>query len=130
MGKLDCEVGEKFESLKQKENLFKELAFKCLRNRLDFVSSAVINTDLITVEDFDKEGKLINVSEGRVAGWKTEYETPIAALERMHKEVDDYLEIEQMEDEEFITDRPRGVSSDEMKMKEAGHKITDFMGGN
>jgi len=106
------------------EKLFKELAWKCYENDLAFDFSHHVNQvriyKILVVGD-----EIEYITEGYIKNW--EWEAPVDALERMHKELDEYLEIEQMADEEFICDRPRGVSSDESKMKEAGHKQSDFI---
>lgn len=97
------------------KDLFQELAYNCLINRLYFIYDPV--ADYIVINDKDAE----TVTCGSLEDY------PMDELRDMLKAVDEHLEIEHMEDEEFIHERPHGASSDELKMKEAGHKISDFI---
>lgn len=40
--------------------------------------------------------------------------------------ITEHNEIQAMEDTEFITDRPRGMPVDELKLKDSGHKESNF----
>lgn len=71
------------------EELISKLLIKCLNNKLCFDFSNTVGS--IDVLKFD-EGKLIKVSHGYVSGW--EHEAPLDVLTRMHEEVDEFIEEE------------------------------------
>jgi len=75
------------------EKLFKELAWKCHKNKLDFRVHQIVRDDTLILEvlTFDEDFYPIHISKGYTAGWHTEFESPIAALERMHREVDEFI---------------------------------------
>lgn len=108
------------------ENLFKDLMWKCYENELKVDMGLFVDTYKVDIMEVDRGNNLVKISEGRLSGWNIKNESAIDALKRMHKEVDEYLSIEEMEDEEFITDKPHGVSEQELAMKEAGMKEADF----
>jgi len=73
--------------MQKTKDLYNDLAWKCYQNKLNFEYNCTLNKVLIGSPDY----KLIadgNMNE----------------LNEMHIEIDGYLEIEQMEDEEFITE--------------------------
>lgn len=108
------------------EQLLKDLMWKCYENELKVDMALYRDTYKVDIADIDRGNNLVEVSEGRLSGWNIENESAIDALKRIHKEVDEYLGIEESEDEEFITDKPHGVSEQELAMRESGHKESDF----
>lgn len=106
------------------EQQIKELFYKCYTNGLSFNSTMNINNraDEIDIFCLDKNGRVQKVAREFIRG----FGDPMEAMERLHEAVDEFIGIEQMEDTEFVTDRTQGVSSDEWKMKDAGHKLSDF----
>jgi len=86
------------------EELLKNLAWKCFKNEL---SMTLYGHGSIGVryhyddENGDLQGE--DVTEGILKGYER-FEKPVDVLKRMNKELDEYLEIEEMEDEEFQTE--------------------------
>lgn len=75
------------------EKLLKDLMWKCHENRLNFEVYPILEDDLIVrVFTFGEENELVEVSKGYTNGWNLEYESAEDALERMHREVDAFLE--------------------------------------
>ncbi len=93
------------------EELFKELAWTCYQNDCRFEYIPQSNGVLVQ----DDAGMVVS------AGWLEDDVSVV--LNRMHGEVNEFLEIESMEDTEFKTDN---LTSYERNMKLSGHKESDF----
>lgn len=107
------------------EKLLKDLVWKCFDNNLSIDLDST-NYGSVTVWDYTEE-KAITVSEGSLKNWISE--EPRETLNRMHKEVDAYINsfqpIESYEGEE--TEYARAALTEyERKLKESGHKESDF----
>lgn len=116
--------------------LLTDLVWKCYKNDLA-IDIAPKNYGSVTVWDH-LENEAVNVTEGYLKNWK--WETPEDALNRMHKEVDAYLDKEYIqtseesntvvdefgETDEYYEEARARLTEYERKMKEAGHKESDF----
>lgn len=110
------------------KELFQELAWKCMQNDVTFTTTTVsggeVLVDIYKIED----DAHVFTAQGYIAGW--EFEEPSQALNRLHNALDDYLEqkelSESITDEEFVTERPKLLTINELRMADAGHRMKDF----
>lgn len=104
------------------KELLKELAWKCYENGLFFTIYS--DGDLLDVSYHagDEAKRVTNVI---FKNYPTS-ELPSDALKRALDEVDEFLIGLEVTDEEFVVDRPRGVSSDELALRDSGHRLSDF----
>jgi hypothetical protein len=106
--------------------LLTDLVFKCYKYDLDFSYSPGASGNL-HIYTFSEEGEIIEISQGYIKpNWREE--TVGEALEYMHFEVDSYLNrVSYQVDEGSDTEHAQAaLTEQERKMKEAGHKESDF----
>ena|SRR5699024_7771181 len=106
---------------------FKELAWKCFQNGLDFRTMHFSDNKTIRITDY-VEDELVVISDYIVnASWIEEPSEIV--FEKMHQEVDAYLNrISVPFMDEHETEHAQAVLTEqERKMKEAGHTEKDFL---
>jgi len=69
------------------EKLFKDLAWKCFESNLHIDFQPTIYG--ISISKVDEDHNHTEVTQGYIKNW--EWENPIDALKRMHKEVDEFI---------------------------------------